>query len=227
MLFRSADADLIAIGSACRDLALVTGGSGIALGLPQNFHATGRLAARFEAPPVPAIAGKPAVLAGSCSQATRTQVAAMARTHTAIALDPLASTDVDALVAKALGAVAADLAAGRPFVIYSTAAPEQVEDVQHRLGRETAATLIENTFARLAQALIERGVRRLIVAGGETSGAVVQALGVSALTIGAPIDPGVPWTVAHTEAASIALALKSGNFGAEDFFLEALAMLPE
>ncbi len=219
------DDDLMAIGAACRDLALVTGGSGIALGLPQNFRAQGLLPERPDAAVLPRVAGKPAVLAGSCSAATRAQVAAMAKTHTAVALDPLAGGDAAALAARALAAVDADLGAGRPFVIYSTAEPAQVAAVQERLGRGEAAALIEETFAALAQALVARGVRRLVVAGGETSGAVVQALGVEALAIGPQIDPGVPWTTSMG-SAPLALALKSGNFGATDFFLKSLALLP-
>jgi len=219
-----ANGDLMAIGAACRDLTLVTGGSGIALGLPQNFRAQGLLPERADAAVPPRVAGKPAVLAGSCSAATRAQVAAMAKTHTAVALDPLGGGDAAALAAMALAAVDADLAAGRPFVIYSTAEPAEVAAVQARLGRERAATLLEETFAALAQALVGRGVRRLVVAGGETSGAVVQALNVEALAIGPQIDPGVPWTTSMG-TPRLALALKSGNFGATDFFLKSLAML--
>jgi uncharacterized protein YgbK (DUF1537 family) len=220
-----ADGDLMAIGAACRDLALVTGGSGIALGLPQNFRAQGLLPERADAAVLPQVAGKPAVLAGSCSAATRAQVAAMAKTHTAVALTPLSGGDAPTLAARALSAVDADLEAGRPFVIYSTAEPGEVAAVQERLGRDRAAALIEDTFAALARALVGRGVRRLVVAGGETSGAVVQALDIAALAIGPQIDPGVPWTTS-TGTPRLALALKSGNFGATDFFLKSLAMLP-
>jgi uncharacterized protein YgbK (DUF1537 family) len=219
------DGDLMTIGAACRDLELVTAGSGIALGLPQNFRAQGLLPGRTDAAELPAVAGKAAVLAGSCSAATRAQVAAMARTHTAVAIDPLSCGDAATLAMRALDAVAADLEAGRPFVIYSTAEPAQVAAVQEQLGREQAAALIETAFARLATALVERGVRRLVVAGGETAGAVVQALGIAALAIGPQIDPGVPWTTS-TGTPRLALALKSGNFGANDFFLKSLAMLP-
>ena len=148
----------------------------------------------------------------------------MARTHTAVALDPMSGDDAQVLAARALDAVASDLAADRPFVIFSTAEPVQVAAVQARLGQAHAASLIENAFATIAAALVERGVRRLVVAGGETSGAVVQALGITALRIGPQIDPGVPWT-ASIGTPSIALALKSGNFGTEDFFLKSLAML--
>ena len=109
--------------------------------------------------------------------------------------------------------------------MYSTATPERVAEVQRALGRDVAAARVERALALIAQRLVDRGVRRMIVAGGETSGAVVQALGIEALAIGPAIDPGVPWTTA-TGRTRLALALKSGNFGATDFFAKALAMLP-
>jgi uncharacterized protein YgbK (DUF1537 family) len=218
------DRDLMEIGAACADLALVTGGSGVALGLPRNFRAAGLLPARADAAIVPEVAGTAAVLAGSCSAATRAQVAAWAQARPAIALDPFAG-DAGTIASKAMAAAADHLAAGRPVLVYSTAAPEAVADVQARLGRERAAGVIEEAFAIVARELVARGVRRLVVAGGETSGAVVQALGVEALAIGPEIDPGVPWTCA-TGPMPLALALKSGNFGAVDFFAKSLAMLP-
>jgi uncharacterized protein YgbK (DUF1537 family) len=218
------DDDLMAIGAACRDLALVTAGSGVALGLPQNFRAAGLLPARPDAATLPSVQGKAAVLAGSCSAQTRRQVALMARTHTAVALDPMAGSP-QAMAQAALARVAHDLEAGRPFLVYSTAEPEQVAALQAKLGREQAAATIEAAFGALATALVERGVRRLVVAGGETSGAVVQALGIESLAIGPAIDPGVPWTTARGRT-TLALALKSGNFGSDDFFTKSLAMLP-
>ena len=193
------DADLMEIGAACAALPLVTAGSGIALGLPQNFRAAGSLPERSDVAPLPDVKGPAAILAGSCSEATRTQVAQWAGSRPAVALDPLAGGDAAALAAKALAEVDADLAAGRPFLIYSTADSASVAAVQQRLGRDQAAALVESAFALLAQGLVERGVRRLVVAGGETSGAVVQALGVDALAIGREIDPGVPWTTALGE----------------------------
>ncbi|MGE5668945.1 MAG: 3-oxo-tetronate kinase [Betaproteobacteria bacterium] len=219
------DDDLMAIGAACAGLALVTAGSGIALGLPRNFRASGLLPERDDAAMLPEVKGKAAVLAGSCSTATRAQVAAWAANHRAVPMDPLTGDDATALARRALEAVAADLEAGRPFLIHSTADPAEVAKVQERLGRERAAALIEEAFAQLASVLVDRGVRRLVVAGGETSGAVVQALGVTALAIGPQIDPGVPWTTAIGERP-LALALKSGNFGTTEFFAKALAMLP-
>lgn len=218
------DDDLLDIGTACADLPLVTAGSGIALGLPQNFRDAGRLPPRPDAAQLPAVQGKSAVLAGSCSQATRVQVAVFAQSHVAVALDPLSGDPPKALAAKAIAAVERELAAGRPILIYSTAEPAGIAQVQARLGRERAASDIEATFGHLAVELVRRGVRRLVVAGGETSGAVVQALGVEALAIGPQIDPGVPWTLSLGDPA-LALALKSGNFGADDFFDKAFAML--
>ena len=218
-----ADEDLIAIGAACADLALVTAGSGVALGLPENFFAAGLMEPRADAAQLPTVGGKPAVLAGSCSAATRQQVARMAGKHPAHALDPIAEPDAGRLAAKALSAIAPALEAGKPFLVYSTAEPSQVAAVQAKLGAERAATLIEDALALVAERIVAGGVRRLVVAGGETSGAVVKALGVKALAIGPQIDPGVPWTASVGSEPRIALALKSGNFGAPDFFEKALS----
>ena len=219
------DEDLMDIGAACVGMPLVTAGSGIALGLPQNFKDAGALPADGDAGAIPSVRGKAAVLAGSCSAATRAQVASFAKRHAAFELDPLAEPDPSRMAAAAFSRLRAELEAGRPFLVYSTAAPERVAQVQAKLGRERAAQSIEAAFGHLSRELVAHGVRRLIVAGGETSGAVVQALGVEALSIGREIDPGVPWTTTLGEPA-LALALKSGNFGAEDFFDKALAMLP-
>ena len=218
-----ADEDLMAIGAACADLALVTAGSGVALGLPQNFFAAGLMQPRADAGALPPAGGKPAVLAGSCSAATRQQVARMVERHPAHALDPVADPDPVRLAAKALTAIAPALEAGRPFLVYSTAEPSQVAAVQAKLGAEHAAALVEDALALVAARIVASGVRRLVVAGGETSGAVVKALGVKALAIGPQIDPGVPWTASVGSEPRIALALKSGNFGAPDFFEKALA----
>lgn len=221
-----ADEDLMAIGAACADLALVTAGSGIALGLPQNFFAAGLMQPRADAAALPGAGGKPAVLAGSCSAATRKQVALMAARHPAHALDPLADPDPARLAATALTAIAPALDAGKPFLVYSTAEPAQVAAIQAKLGTARAATLIEEALALVAQRIVASGVRRLVVAGGETSGAVVKALGVKALAIGPQIDPGVPWTMSVGSEPRVALALKSGNFGTDDFFEKALRQMP-
>lgn len=218
------DFDLLDIGAACAGMRLVTGGSGVASGLPQNFRDLGLLEDRSDAATLPRVAGKSAVLAGSCSAATREQVAKFARDHVAVALDPLRNSTPQRMAEAALRTVEREIDAGRAFLVYSTAEPGKVAATQAKLGRERSASMIENAFGIIARELVLRGVRRLVVAGGETSGAVVQALGVEALAIGPQIDPGIPWTTALGEPP-IALALKSGNFGEVAFFENALAML--
>jgi uncharacterized protein YgbK (DUF1537 family) len=218
------DAQLVAIGAACADLALVTGGSGIALGLPENFRRAGFLTRVGSAALMPPMRGHAAVIAGSCSKATQEQVAAMKRRCPSMRLDPMElAAGAAPVVERAIGWAATQVAKG-PVLVYSTAAPEAVRAAQDAVGKDRAAALVEDALAAIAKALVAHGVRRLVVAGGETSGAVVSALGVKALAIGPQIDPGVPWTFT-VPGDPVALALKSGNFGAEDFFLKALGML--
>ena len=221
------NADLMSIGAACADLPLVTAGSGIALGLPQNFRKAGLLAETQVADALPKTGGLRAVIAGSCSIATQGQVAAMREKHPAFNIDPFELAQGKDLVAEAL-AWAKDKIQKEPVLIYATATPETVKAVQAQLGTEKAGSLVEDCLAQIAQGLIELGVGQLIVAGGETSGAVVKALGISGLRIGPEIDPGVPWTTGITDTPNenpLALALKSGNFGTPDFFLKAWSKL--
>jgi uncharacterized protein YgbK (DUF1537 family) len=213
------DQHLLAIGEAAAQHALITGGSGVAMGLPENFRRAGLLPARGDAASLPPMQGMAAVVAGSCSRATLGQIG-LARDHVPVLeLDALATPDAAALTAQALEWVTGKLAADRPVVIAASAPPEKVAALQAKLGRDAAGALIETAMAAIAEGLVARGVGRLVVAGGETSGAVVQRLGVTALRIGPEIDPGVPWTFA--EPRGLHLALKSGNFGARDFFLKA------
>ena len=212
------DRHLTAIGRACSGMKLVTGGSGLALGLPDNFRRQGLLRRNTRDAAAP-IAGHAAVLAGSCSEATQRQVATMKRACESFALDPLRTPEEAAAADEALQWAVARLGAA-PVLIYSTAAPAHVGHVQERLGRDAASAWFERTLAEIAKGLVERGVRRLVVAGGETAGAVVGALGIAGLRIGGEIDPGVPWTTSLTDPP-LALALKSGNFGTDDFFLKA------
>jgi uncharacterized protein YgbK (DUF1537 family) len=213
------DQHLLAIGEAAAQHALITGGSGVAMGLPENFRRAGLLPARGNAASLPPMQGMAAVVAGSCSRATLGQIG-LARDHVPVLeLDALATPDSAALTAQALEWVAGKLAADRPVVIAASAPPEKVAALQAKLGRDAAGALIEAAMATIAEGLVAQGVGRLVVAGGETSGAVVQRLGVTALRIGPEIDPGVPWTFA--EPRGLHLALKSGNFGARDFFLKA------
>jgi 3-dehydrotetronate 4-kinase len=160
------------------------------------------------------------VIAGSCSQATLAQVAAWARGRPAFRVDPLAAAAGEDVAAAALR-WAAPLLGREPVLVYATAEPAVVAEAQSRLGRERAGALVEGILARVARGLVEGGVRRLVVAGGETAGAVVGALGVRALRIGPQIEPGVPWTATFGEP-TLALALKSGNFGSPGFFARAL-----
>lgn len=219
--------DLYAIGAACADLPLVTGGSGIALGLPGNFVRAGLLDPQQSAiaGELPAVEGLSVVLAGSASKATNAQVKAWMEKRPAFRIDPLALASGEPVVAQAL-AFARQHLDQQPALIYATTTPEQVKQAQAELGVERAGLLIEQALADIAAALLESGVRRFVIAGGETSGAVVKALGVRALRIGAQIDPGVPAT-ASIGSTPLALALKSGNFGSIDFFEKALRHLGE
>jgi uncharacterized protein YgbK (DUF1537 family) len=218
------DSHLMAIGEAAGQHALITGGSGVAMGLPENFRRAGLLsAAANEQSELPDAGGHAAVLAGSCSRATLMQIG-RAREHLPVLeLDALATPDAAALIAQAIDWAAPKLGAA-PIVIAASATPERVAALQQRMGRDEAGALVEQAMAGIAEALVARGVRRLVVAGGETSGAVVARLGVRSLRIGAEIDPGVPWTYATGAGpAPLKLALKSGNFGAPDFFMKAFA----
>ena len=217
------DEHLMSIGEACEDLTLITGGSGVALGLPENFRRTGLLADR-PADQLSPVAGTSAVLSGSCSAATQRQVAQMAQQRPSFAIDPLALAKGEDVVTRALDWATPKLADGPPL-IYATAPPEKVRAAQDKLGRDRAGALVESAMAAIAEGLAAAGVRRFVVAGGETAGAVVQALGVTGLRIGPQIDPGVPWTESISHPV-YALALKSGNFGSDDFFLKALNQLP-
>jgi uncharacterized protein YgbK (DUF1537 family) len=217
------DADLLTLGRAVADMSLVTGGSGLALGLPENFRRAGLLQPMQHADRLPPVKGAAAVISGSCSTATLAQVAAMRQAHHVFDVDPLALAAGQPVVEQALD-WAAPLLDGKPLLISASAAPERVHAVQERLGRERAGSIVETALAEIARGLVARGVRRVVVAGGETSGAIVQALGISGLRIGPQIDPGVPWT-ASLDEPMLALALKSGNFGREDFFMRAFTCL--
>jgi uncharacterized protein YgbK (DUF1537 family) len=212
--------DLIAIGKACAAAPLITGGSGIAMGLPSNLAAAGKLRAGNSA--WQGVRGPEAILAGSCSTATRRQIEHHAARHPAFAID------AEAVIAGKLEpeSIVAFMREnkGRQPLAYSSSSPEAVSAIQARHGRERSAHALEGFFERTARALIESGVRRLVVAGGETSGAAVSGLALDAVTIGPEIDPGVP-ALRTLGGDKVALALKSGNFGSRDFFAKALDRL--
>jgi uncharacterized protein YgbK (DUF1537 family) len=216
------DADLLALGSALSDAVLVTGGSGIALGLPENFRKAGLLAERpaaFEPVAAPAV-----ILSGSCSNQSRAQLARHLERHPGLAIRP------DAIIA---GELSVDAVADalwslreRSPIAYSTAPPDQVAAAQQRFGGR-AAQVIEQFFGELASKLVARGVGRLVIGGGETSGAVVGGIGITELEIGPEIDPGVPAMMARRNGRALGIALKSGNFGAVDFYEKAVRILGE
>lgn len=213
------DADLATIAEACRDMTLLCGGSALALPLPALFG----VAEEGARPAPPSLPAGAVVLSGSCSAMTRAQVAAhSAAGAPAHRLDPLSLADGTG-EAEALAWLAAQDPGHAPMV-YATAEPAAVAAAQAALG-PGAGALVEATLARLAVAARDRGIRRIVVAGGETAGAVTRALGVDRLEIGREIAPGVPWTFASSGGGPIALALKSGNFGAAGFFADALRAL--
>ena len=216
-----ADTDLAIIGEAIGDDALVTGGSGVALGLPAAYRRRGLLAHKSGADALPEIGGASAVLAGSCSSATLGQIKAFKGAH--LALDTDAICRGEDIAGKALDWAKGKLGNG-PILLSASDTPDAVKALQAKYGIEKSSQAIEKTMASLARGLVAAGVGRFVVAGGETSGAVVSALDVTALRIGPEIDPGVPWT-ASVGAKPLLLALKSGNFGAPDFFTKAFDRL--
>ncbi|MDD0839476.1 four-carbon acid sugar kinase family protein [Curvibacter sp. HBC61] len=222
------NADLLRMGPALADLPLLTAGSGVAIALPANFG----LAPSPQAAALPGAQGLQAVVSGSCSVATNQQVAHfIASGCPARAIDPLqlaGGPEASARVVADALAWAQPLLASGPVLVYSTAEPAAVKAIQDQLGVAEAGALVEHTVAAIARGLVALGVRQLVVAGGETSGACVQALEISQMQIGPQIDPGVPWCHAASPVAPEAglhLTLKSGNFGSVDFFSKAFGQL--
>ncbi len=208
------DQDLLEIGRAAKGMALVTGGSGAALGLPANFGITAQSGTRWKGE-----SGTCVVLSGSCSTATRGQIEHHSKNH------PLLEISADSLFD---GSHTAEKAAewaiqkeGIPL-IYSSAEPAVVKAAQQRYGREKSAEVIEQFFAEVARLVTAAGVRKLLTAGGETSSAVVAGLSLKQLEIGPEISPGVP---ALRASDKLVLSLKSGNFGSHDFFEKASSIL--
>jgi len=216
--------DLVCIGPALKALPLLTAGSGVAIGLPANWG----LAPSTQASALPPATGLQAVVSGSCSLATNRQVLAFIKAgRPAMAVDPLRIAAGIDVAAEAL-AWAQPLLAGGPVLVYSSADSNAVKSVQGRLGVEEAGAMVERTIAAIARGLVALGVRQLVVAGGETSGACVQALGITQMKIGTQIDPGVPWCHAASGVAGpegLHITLKSGNFGTDDFFTKAFNQL--
>ena len=216
--------DLMRLGPALKGMPLVTAGSGVAIGLPQNFG----LSPTPQASVLPKASGLQAVVSGSCSQATNRQVANFkASGRPTFLIDPLhLKGSWEDLVQEALAWAQGHLATG-PVLVYSTATPESVQAVQSELGVEAAGHQVEQALAAIARGLLQQGVHQLVLAGGETSGACVQALSIEQLQIGPQIDPGVPWCHAHTPMGGVHITLKSGNFGTDDFFTKAFNFLSQ
>jgi len=216
--------DLMHLGQALKGQPLVTAGSGVAIGLPANWG----LSPSPEAAALPSPGGLRAIVSGSCSVATNGQVLhARSAGVPVFNVDPLQLAAGADVVAQALAWARERLSAG-PVLVTATAEATALKAVQSELGAAQAGELVERALASIGRGLVQAGVRQLVVAGGETSGAVVQALGISQLQIGAQIDPGVPWCAAHAEAAGdslVHIALKSGNFGSTDFFTKAFDVL--
>jgi len=216
--------DLMRLGPALKGMPLVTAGSGVAIGLPQNFG----LSPTPQASVLPKATGLQAVVSGSCSQATNRQVAHFkASGSPTFLIAPLhLKGSWQDLVEEALAWAQGHLASG-PVLVYSTATPESVQAVQSQLGVEAAGHQVEQALAAIARGLLQLGVHQLVVAGGETSGACVQELAIEQLQIGPQIDPGVPWCHAHTPLGDVHITLKSGNFGTDDFFTKAFTFLSQ
>ena len=211
------DADLVQIGAAADDLKLITGGSGVAMGLPANFSRRGALAGGET--PWSGEDGACVALAGSCSRATREQIAIHRESHPAL---EIVAAEVASGKTSPASAVEWALAQSGVPLIYSSADPQTVAAAQAELGREAVAEMLEGFFAETARRLRDAGVKKLLVAGGETSGAVVEGLALESLQVGPEIDPGVP---ALRAGPGLVVALKSGNFGAPDYFSKAAAIL--
>lgn len=218
--------DLLAMGPALAELSLLTAGSGVAIGLKPSVSVD--VSMPNDAAKLPAARGLRAIVSGSCSTATNTQVAAfMAQGGAAFAVDPLQLASGIDVVSNALTWARDKLPSGS-ILIYATAEPEAVRAVQAKLGVAKSGEIVEHALAAISKGLVDFGVKQLIVAGGETSGACVQALGIKSMRIGSQIAPGVPWCYVETGDANqsgLHIALKSGNFGGIDFFTSAFQVL--
>lgn len=209
--------NLLTIAAACKNTPLLTGGSGIARGLPRNFISQGLAGGGSTV--TPAIEGPEAVLVGSCSRATLAQIERHAANHPVFAIDVGKVIDGTLAADEIVAFIRANH--GHAPLVYSSSRPEEVAEIQHKHGREAVAHRLDALFADVARELYNLGVRRIVVGGGETSGAIVSALGLTSFRIGPEIDPGVP--VLTTEDGSmLGMALKSGNFGSVDFFEKAI-----
>ena len=218
---------LAQLAKAVVEMPLVTGGSGLARFLPEAYRDAGFMRTEPFQPEMPQVPGRRALLAGSCSTATQGQVKHMQGRCPTWQVDvPQLMNDAEAELGR-FRAWADSTGEDETLLVTSTSPPEAIAELQERYGAETTAESIERFLAASAKLLVESfGVRRLVLAGGETSGAIVAALEIPTLRIGPEICTGVPWTETVGTEPALALALKSGNFGEKDFFETALEMLP-
>ena len=224
----TSNGDLERLAGVLSDHRLVTAGSGLAMELPAKWG----IVPSPESARLPAASGRRAVISGSCSVATNAQVEDFIRAGGSVyVLDPIGLQEYGSeRIADALAWADAQWAAdsARILMIYSTARPAELKAVHEKLGVERSGELVEQALSQIARALVERGTGELVVAGGETAGVCIRALGVEQVQIGPQIDPGVPWCYGASplaQQAGIHLALKSGNFGTHDFFTKAFEML--
>jgi len=220
--------DLYRLGPALKDMRLLTAGSGVAIALPANWG----IAPSPKSAQLPPALGYKAIVSGSCSSATQGQVAHFLQHHATQAwqIHPLswATHATASEIAQPVLQWAEQHLQQGPVLVYSTADAAGVQAAQAQLGQQAAGERMEQVLAHIAQGLVRLGVGQLVIAGGETSGACVQALHISQMHIGAQIDPGVPWCHAHSPSApasGLHLTLKSGNFGTPDFFTKAFQSL--
>ena len=218
-----ADTDLDTIASACQDMDFITGGSALAMPLAEFYKASGKISANDNSFMNKKLNTGSIILSGSCSEMTIIQVKNfIQRGAAAFQLDPIDLAENG--VKKVL-----DWLSSQDFtkniIIYATSNPDTVKKVQAELGVDMAGKIVEQGLSECAIAARELGIKNFIIAGGETSGAITKALNVRQLDIGIEIAPGVPWTFSGKRNNQIALSLKSGNFGSEEFFTEALNKL--
>jgi len=218
------DEHLYFLGEAVKDFKLITGGSGIALGLPSQFKSRNNHQEETRAHSLPKVLGKELVLSGSCSEMTLAQVDEFSKRYSTLKLNPIELAENNSALANAVDWVIQ--AKGKePILVYASAPPDAVNQAQKKLGRDLASSTVEKALAKIALSAVQNGFRRIVVAGGETAGAVVSNLGIKGIMIGEQIDPGVPTTVSIGDP-SIGLVLKSGNFGSADFFEKAFKVMP-
>ena len=218
------DEHLYFLGEAVKDFKLITGGSGIALGLPSQFKSRNNHQEETRAHSLPKVLGKELVLSGSCSEMTLAQVDEFSKRYSTLKLNPIELAENNSALANAVDWVI-QAKGEEPILVYASAPPDAVKQAQKKLGRDLASSTVESALAKIAHAAVQNGFRRIVVAGGETAGAVVSNLGIKGIMIGEQIDPGVPTTVSIGNP-SIGLVLKSGNFGSADFFEKALKVMP-